>query len=76
MSLNKKPFYGKKIQTLYKMMENMDFDKGEGTEARYNILSEYNQMIEEKINIERPMKVVMDCGMQQDVLMHLVYLMV
>jgi len=62
MSLNKKPFYGKEIQTLYKMMENMDFDKGEGTEARYNILSEYNQMIEEKINIERPMKVVMDCG--------------
>ena len=46
MSLNKKPFYGKEIQTLYKMMENMDFDKGEGTEARYNILSEYNQMIE------------------------------
>ena len=62
MSLNKKPFYGKEIQTLYKMMENMDFDKGKGTEARYNILSEYNQMIEEKINIERPMKVVMDCG--------------
>jgi len=62
MSLNKKPFYGKEIQSLYKMMENMDFDKGEGTEARYNLLSEYNQMIEKKIKIERPMKVVMDCG--------------
>ena len=62
MSLNKKPFYGKEIQTLYKMMENMDFDKGEGTEARYNILSEYNQMIEQKVTIEKPLKVVMDCG--------------
>ena len=62
MSLNKKPFYGNEIQSLYKMMENMDFDKGEGTEARYNLLSEYNQMIERKIKIERPMKVVMDCG--------------
>ena len=61
-SLNKSPFYGKQIQTLYKMMDQMDFDKGEGTEARYNILSEYNHMIEQKIKIEKPMKVIIDCG--------------
>ncbi len=62
MSLNKKPFYGHDIQSLYNMMIHMDFEKGEGTEARYNILSEYNQMIEQKIKIEKPMKVIMDCG--------------
>ncbi len=62
MSLNKKPFYGQDIQSLYNMIKNMDFDKGEGTEARYNILSEYNQMLEQKIKIEKPMKVIMDCG--------------
>ena len=62
MSLNKQPFYGKDIQILYHMMKHMDFEKGEGTEARYNILSEYNQMIEQKITIEKPMKVIMDCG--------------
>ena len=62
MSLNKQPFYGKDIQSLYHMMKHMDFEKGEGTEARYNILSEYNQMIEQKIKIEKPMKVIMDCG--------------
>ena len=62
MSLNKKPFYGKDIQSLHNMMMHMDFEKGEGTEARYNILSEYNQMIEQKIKIEKPMKVIMDCG--------------
>ena len=62
LSLNKNPFYGKNIQTLYKMMERMDFEKGTGTEARYNILSEYNQMIERKIKIAKPMKVVIDCG--------------
>ena len=61
-SLNESPFYGKQIQTLYKMMDQMDFDKGEGTEARYNILSEYNHMIEQKIKIEKPMKVIIDCG--------------
>ena len=30
----------------------MDFDEGEGTEARYNILSEYNHMIEQKIKLK------------------------
>ena len=62
MSLNKKPFFGQDIQSLHNMMMHMDFEKGEGTEARYNILSEYNQMIEQKIKIEKPMKVIMDCG--------------
>jgi len=62
MSLNKKPFYGQDIQGLHKMIKHMDFEKGEGTEARYNILSEYNQMIEQKIKIKKPMKVIMDCG--------------
>ena len=62
MSLNKKPFYGQDIQSLYNMMMHMDFEKGDGTEARYNILSEYNQMIEQKIKIEKPMKVIIDCG--------------
>ena len=62
LSLDKKPFFGKEIQTLYEMIEKMDFEKGKGSEARYNILSEYNQMIENKITIEKPIKVVMDCG--------------
>ena len=62
LSLNEDPFYGKDIQTLYKMIEQMDFEKGRGTEARYNILSEYNQMIEEKIKIAKPIRVVLDCG--------------
>ena len=46
----------------FSMFDKIDFDKGEGTEARYKILKEYNQMIQEKITIEKPMKVVMDCG--------------
>ena len=53
----------------------MDFEKGEGTEARYNILSEYNQMIEQKIKIENPRKVIMDCGNAEGVLTRLAYLM-
>jgi phosphomannomutase/phosphoglucomutase len=62
MSLNKKPVFGDDIQTLYALINNNDFDEGEGTEARYKILNEYNNMIKEKITIEKTMKVVMDCG--------------
>jgi phosphomannomutase/phosphoglucomutase len=62
MSLNKKPVFGDDIQTLYALINNNDFDEGEGTEARYRILNEYNNMIKDKITIEKPMKVVMDCG--------------
>ena len=62
MSVNKKPVFGEDIQTLYKLIDKKDFDEGEGTEARYKILDEYNKMIKDKITIEKPMKVVMDCG--------------
>ena len=62
LSLHKKPVYGEQIQTIKKFIDELDFDTGKGAETRYKILPDYNQMIAEKINIERPMKVVMDCG--------------
>ena len=62
LSMNKKPVYGNDIQKLYQIIDKMDFEEGEGTEARFKILETYNEMIKKKINIERPMKVVMDCG--------------
>ena len=62
LSMNKKPVFGSDIQNLYEMINKMDFDEGEGTEARYKIIEIYNDMIRSKINIEKPMRVVMDCG--------------
>ena len=61
-SIDKKPFFGDDIQTLYHLIKELDFEEGKGTEARYKILKDYNQMITDKITIEKPMKVVMDCG--------------
>jgi phosphomannomutase/phosphoglucomutase len=61
-SFDKKAFFGDDIQSLYQLMDKMDFEIGEGTEARFKILPKYKEMILGKINIERPMKVVMDCG--------------
>ena len=62
LSINKQPFFGEDIQSLYNIIKKMDFEEGEGTEARYKILNDYNQMIVDKIKIEKPLKVVMDCG--------------
>ena len=62
MSLDRKAVFGKNIQVLRKYIDNGDFDIGEGNEIKYDIKSDYKSMIIEKINIERPMKVVIDCG--------------
>ena len=62
MSLDRKAVYGENIQVLRKYIDNSDFDIGEGNEIKHDIKSDYKSMIIEKINIERPMKVVMDCG--------------
>jgi len=62
MSINKKAFYGENIQTLYHIIDKKDFEIGEGIETNYKILPHYKQMILDKIEIKKPMKVVMDCG--------------
>ena len=62
LSMNKKPIYGKDIQALHHLIDKMDFEKGNGTEARYKLLDVYNEMIRKKITLQRSLKVVMDCG--------------
>ena len=62
MSRNRKAVFGQSIQDIRTIIENRDYDEGEGTEVAYDILTEYKRMIVSKIDIEKPMKVVMDCG--------------
>ena len=62
LSLHKKPVYGDQIQLIKKFIDKLDFDVGEGSETRYKILPDYHSMIKSKINIEREMNIVMDCG--------------
>ena len=62
MSRNKKSVFGDSIQDLRSFIEKEDYEKGEGDEAPYKILNDYRNMIFEKISIERPLRVVMDCG--------------
>ncbi|SUZ99190.1 uncharacterized protein METZ01_LOCUS52044 [marine metagenome] len=62
LSLHKKPVYGDQIQLIKKFIDKLDFDVGEGSETRYKILPDYHSMIKSKINIEREINIVMDCG--------------
>jgi len=62
MSMDRKAVYGDSIQILRKYIEDNDFEIGTGSEIKHDIRADYKAMIIEKINIARPMKVVMDCG--------------
>ena len=62
MSMDRKAVYGDSIQTLRKYIEDNDFETGTGSEIKHDIRADYKAMIIKKINIARPMKVVMDCG--------------
>ena len=62
MSRNKKAVFGESIQNIRTIIENQDYEMGKGTEVAYDILTEYKRMIVSKIDIQKPMKVVMDCG--------------
>ena len=62
MSRNKKPVFGDEIQNLYSIIKTEDYEIGEGVEASYDILSDYKRMIISKIDLEKNIKVVMDCG--------------
>ena len=62
LSLHKKPVYGEQIQLIKNFIDKLDYDVGEGSETRYKILPDYHSMIKSKINIERKMNIVMDCG--------------
>ncbi|MDP6339487.1 MAG: phosphomannomutase/phosphoglucomutase [Candidatus Marinimicrobia bacterium] len=62
MSHNKKAVFGASIQEIRSIIENQDYETGEGDEAPYDILTKYKRMIASKIDVMKPMKVVMDCG--------------
>ncbi len=62
MSRNQKAVFGESIQDIRAIIEKQDFEAGEGSEASYDILTKYKQMISSKIDIQKRLKVVMDCG--------------
>ncbi|SVA96558.1 uncharacterized protein METZ01_LOCUS149412, partial [marine metagenome] len=62
ISYKRGAFYGNQLQELKKMIKSRDFIKGTGTIEEVDILSPYLKMLKNKINIEKPLKAVIDCG--------------
>ena len=62
LSLNKKAFHSEHIQDLKELIDKLDFEVGEGTVEKYNILPTYMDMLRSKISLDRPLKVAIDCG--------------
>ncbi len=62
ISHNQKAFHSEQIQDLKTLIDNKDFVTGQGDVEKIDILSDYMDMLKNKINIERPLKVAIDCG--------------
>ena len=54
--------YGEKIREFRDYLKVENFKKGNGTLTEYNINKEYLDLIKDSINIDKKMKVVVDCG--------------
>ena len=62
MSLSQKAFYGDQIQDLKLLIDNQDFEHGNGKVSNVPILQDYMDMLKSKIKLDKKLKIVMDCG--------------
>jgi phosphomannomutase/phosphoglucomutase len=54
--------YGDQIQELRELIEKKDFEEGQGSLTQREIVADYQQMLQERIQIQRPFKIVIDSG--------------
>lgn len=62
MSLGTAPIYGEAIQEIRQIIESDKFESGQGSVEEYFILDEYIDDISGRLTLQRPVKVVVDCG--------------
>jgi phosphomannomutase/phosphoglucomutase len=62
MSYDKQSVYGDEIQEMRKLIENEDFEKGQGELTEEDILEHYNREIVKNIKLEKDVKLAVDCG--------------
>jgi phosphomannomutase/phosphoglucomutase len=54
--------YGEEIQVLRSLIENDDFEQGDGTLSETDILTPYKEHLKGCLKLERPLKVIIDSG--------------
>ncbi len=62
MCVGRSTIYGSDIRRLYEMITSGDLDSGNGKVSAADVISPYLSYLKENIKIERPLKVVLDCG--------------
>jgi phosphomannomutase/phosphoglucomutase len=62
LNLRKDSVYGEEIQKIREIIENGGFETGEGSVSSAEILEQYKDAVLERVSLERPLKVVADCG--------------
>jgi len=62
MSIGGRPFFGDSIQELRALMEAEDFESGNGSYEQHEILQTYVDEVASKFTVNRPIRVVVDCG--------------
>lgn len=62
MALNKMVVCGEELQKILKISQNGNFLQGKGERTIYNIFPNYLKKIKEDIHLDKPLKVVVDCG--------------
>jgi phosphomannomutase / phosphoglucomutase len=54
--------YGEQIQGIYKTIQAGDFERGRGSVSSADVMTPYRKYVLEQIQIERPVRVALDCG--------------
>jgi phosphomannomutase/phosphoglucomutase len=62
MTLGGRSVFGDTIQEVRRMIEEGDFESGEGQAEEREILDDYLREVSSRFRIQKPVKVVVDCG--------------
>ncbi|MGK7345986.1 MAG: phosphomannomutase/phosphoglucomutase [Candidatus Nitrospinota bacterium M3_3B_026] len=62
LNLGTDSIHGAGIQALADLIENEDYETGEGTVTDIDVIEDYIAMVKDKVKLERPLKIVIDAG--------------
>src|SRR5690606_31921074 len=62
LTIDGRSLYGQAIQDLRALIESEGFVSGEGTTERRDMMPQYIESVAKRFPVQRPVKVVLDCG--------------
>jgi phosphomannomutase/phosphoglucomutase len=62
LQVGERPLYGQTLRNLVQIIESSRFAQGNGSLSTQDVLPLYFKRVKERIGLQRPLKVVVDCG--------------